>query len=227
MFYGAIHGPRGDAPNGCIWTRQFVTPLTWVRAFLKGSNGELERRFTLDAYLNKGEHITVTTDASPWGLGAVLEIGGVITSYFADAVSEVDKKVLSLAADGSSKDQQALEALVILVALREWAPVWTDRRVQISVRSDNTAALSMVCKMQPHSDQMGIIARELALDIGQSSVAPDECQHIAGIANTAADHLSRMYEPGRAKALPSYLEKVPRHQCSPRLHSWWRSVPPR
>ena len=136
---------------------------------------------------------------------------------------------MGLAADGSSKDQQALEALAMLVALREWAPEWLDKPVVLHVRSDNTAALSMICKMQPHSEQLGIIARELALDLGQSAVPPDECEHVPGICNTAADYLSRLHGPetGSAKVMPPYLKKVPRHQCAPWLYSWWRSVPPR
>ena len=47
-------------------------------------------------------------------------------------------------------------------------------RVQLSVRTDNIAALSMACNMQPHSSQMAIVARELALDIASSSCAPDD-----------------------------------------------------
>ena len=49
MFYGALHSPAGDAPVNCRWTRQIQIPLTWIRAFLNGTSGILDRSFRLDA----------------------------------------------------------------------------------------------------------------------------------------------------------------------------------
>ena len=67
-----------------------------------------------------GCSLRITTDASPWGLGAILEIEGEIVSYLYGQVEDTDKEVLGLSRDGDSSDQQALEALPMLVALREW-----------------------------------------------------------------------------------------------------------
>ena len=75
------------------------------------------------------------------------------TPDVADKIHDTDRIVLSLSDTGESRDQQVLEALALLVALREWTSHWTNRRVQLSVRSDNMAALAMVCRMQPHSEQ--------------------------------------------------------------------------
>ena len=158
------------------------------------------------------------------GLGAVLEIDDKIVSFFADNVQDTDRTVLSLSDTGQSRDQQVLEALALLVALREWAPHWTNRRVQLSARSDNMAALAMVCRMQPHSDQMGIVAREMALDVCQSSISPDECIHIPGLANEAADALSRAFAP-TPPPLPAYLGPELRHMCEERPRTWWRALP--
>ena len=189
MLYGAVHGPASIAPANCCWLHQILVPLTWIQAVLKSVDGELERRFTLEAYLRQGAKLTITTDASPYGLGAVLEQNGQIVSFFASAISPTDRRALALSDEPSSSDQQVLEAFAVLVALREWASYWRDRRVVLSVKSDNIATLTLVCKMQPHSDRMAIIAREIALDVGHSSVAPDDAIHIPGIANTAADAL--------------------------------------
>ena len=82
-----------------------MTPLTWVIAFMNGIDGELERRFTLDAYLRRGNRITITTDASPYGLGAVLEENGKIISFFSSQITDTDRQVLSLGATPSSSDQ--------------------------------------------------------------------------------------------------------------------------
>ena len=93
MFYGAIYSTAGDAPQHCRWTHQISVPHKWIRAFLDGVAGEVERRFLLDAYLRRGERIRITADASPWGLGAVLEVGGKITSFFADEISDADRSI--------------------------------------------------------------------------------------------------------------------------------------
>ena len=227
MFYGAIYHAGGGAPANCRWTQQIIVPLGWIIAFLDGVDGELERRFTLDAYLRRGSRITITTDASPYGLGAVLEENGNIISFFSSQITDTDRQVLSLGATPSSSDQQVLEALALLVALREWTPLWFNRRVLLSVQSDNVATLTLLCKMQPHSDRMGIIARELALDIAKSSVSPDDAVHIPGIANKAADALSRVCQPGKPGTIPSYLDQALQCECSPRPRDWWKSVPHR
>ena len=225
MLYAAIHSPASGAPHNCVWRKQIDIPLAWIRAFLQQTQGQLIREFSLQSFLRRGLKHTITTDASPWGLGAVLEIDNQIVSCIADQIHDTDRKVLSLSDTGEARDQQVLEALALLVALREWASHWTNRRVQLSVRSDNMAALAMVCRMQPHSEQMGIVAREMALDICQSSISPDECSHIPGLANKAADALSRVYAPSPQPPLPAYLGPELRHSCALRLRTWWRALP--
>ena len=93
------------------------------------------------------------------------------------------------------------------------------------MRTDNVAALTTLIKMQPHSNALGIIARELALDVGDSAYMPDEAIHIPGIANKAADVLSRLFVPGPPVPLPPYLKEDMRHICSFRHLTWWRALP--
>ncbi len=45
---------------------------------------------------------------------------------------------------GTNLGQQAWEALAILVAVREWRPVWMHGRVSLAIRSDNVGALTAV-----------------------------------------------------------------------------------
>jgi len=226
MFYAVLYAEPAGAPPNCRWVQQFRIPLAWILAFLAGNRGELERRFTVDAHLRRGPRLTITTDASPYGLGAVLELNGDIVAWFSSDITPGDKQVLSIGDQPNSSDQQVLEALALLVALREWSVHWRDRRVQLSVKSDNVAALTMVCKMQPHSERMAIIARELALDIGMSSVSPDDAVHIPGIANVAADILSRLNQPGKVTPIPAYLTADLRWDCQPRPPGWYRALPP-
>ena len=51
---------------------------------------------------------------------------------------------------------------------------------------------------------MGFIAREVALDIGASAYRPDVAEDIPGVANKAADALSRPRAPD-PPALPPYI----------------------
>ena len=225
MLYGAIHGQPSDAPHNCVWTRQVSVPLCWIRAFLNGTKGTLTHTLTLDAHLRRGQSVIVTTDASPYGLGAVLTIDGKIVSCMADTFNNIDRKVLGLSAELGSMDQQALEALTVLVALREWSDHWKGIRLVLCVRTDNVAALTMVAKMQPHSAQLAIIARELALDIAAAMYTPDVVEHVPGVSNIAADSLSRINDPTKTVPIPSYLRDVPRHECTSRDATWWRALP--
>ena len=134
--------------------------------------------------------------------------------------------MLGLGQEPSSSDQQAVEALAILVALRHWMGWWKERRVQLAIRTDNVAALTLVCRMQPKGTSLGIIARELALDIACSTFAPDDVAHIPGVSNIAADILSRRHAPdGSAKALPYYLKPECETHPATREITWWRSLP--
>ena len=90
----------------------------------------------------------ITTDVSPYGLGAVLEVGDSVTSFFSDRLSRLDCTMLSVGYPPSSDDRQVLEAFAILVALRHWYPQWRDRRVQLAVRTDNVSALQLLCKIE-------------------------------------------------------------------------------
>ena len=94
----------------------------------------------------------------------------------------------------------------------------------LTVRADNLSTLALVAKMQPHSAQLGIIARELALDISSAAYAPDVVEHLPGIANTAADALSRKSDPHKSYRLPHYLEGVPEVSVE-RPPMWWKTGP--
>ena len=47
---------------------------------------------------------------SPFGQVPVLEIDGVITSFFADTLSDSDRRTLALSPEAGSADQQVVEA---------------------------------------------------------------------------------------------------------------------
>jgi len=75
--------------------------------------------------------------------------------------------------------------------------------------------LTLVINMRPKSAAMALIGQELALTIASSTFIPIVSEHIPGIANVAADHLSRWHQPGAPQLLPeglrdAHFRQVPR-----------------
>ena len=181
----------------------------------------------VDRHFRRGVEISITTDASPWGLGGFLEVDGIALEYFAIPVTEMDAKHLGTAFVKDSTGQQAFEALAILVALRVWKYAWTNKRSCIRVASDNMASLAMVCRMQPHSPVLAVVARELALDISDSVYEPQLAEHIPGISNIVADMLSRKFDPEKKYTLPPLLAGCKQIHPEERRPAWWRAIRPR
>ena len=86
------------------------------------------------------------------------------------------------------------------------------------------AALQLICKLQSKSPTLGIISREIALDIADAIYEPQLVSHIPGLANVSADALSRRFVPDRTFTLPTALQHAAEVQADSRLESWWRSI---
>ena len=184
------------------------------------------QEFTVAAYFNKGRRVAIYIDASPYGLGAWLEVDGHPTAYTSDIVQPSVCPTLGIDNTGSAA-QQALEALALLMAVRLWLPDFKTERVCVLVRGDNIASLQMAAKMQPKSKALGIVARELALDLSEASYAIDLVQHVAGVTNGVADVLSRRYQVGKHFVLPTLLQNASETLPPCRDDSWWRTKPVR
>ena len=134
---------------------------------MNGSRGTLGRTYRLSDYLGLGQQSSITTDASPTRMGAWLMTDGAIEEFFSVEVTWIDQEVLDKNA-GGSEGQQLWESLTVLIALHLWAPQWKERRIRLCVRSDNISALTMRIKMKSTGEGMGLIARELALDVAEA-----------------------------------------------------------
>ena len=164
----------------------------------------------------------IVADASPTGLGAFLRIHNVIKEYAFDFITADDERVLKVKKLGS-EGQQVWEGLALLAALRLWRHHWQDKRVSLQVKPDSVSALIMVVKMKTSGVGTSILAREMALDIADALYEPSVCEHIPGIANVIADHLSRMSEQAGAP-LPAQLCHARRRRFEPRDADWWRTL---
>ena len=103
---------------------------------------------------------------------------------------------------GSCKGQQTLESLSMLVCMRTWKRYWVEGRSNITLQGDSMTALYMATKLKASGYGTNIVARELALDLGDAAYRPDSVQHIPGVSNEVPDYLSRLLEPGNTKQPP-------------------------
>ena len=113
------------------------------------------RRLAVDQYARKGDQVRITTDASPYGMGGVIEVNGSIIARFAEPITEDDIRFNDLSRPPTSADQQVLEALAMLLALRLWPRHWQTGRCNLAVRADNMAALRSLPKCSPRPSVSG------------------------------------------------------------------------
>ena len=190
----ASSSPGAGAPAGCIWTRQVRAQVEWFDRCLRAGDGPLRRRFELDAYLRRRPPVHMGFDASPWGLGGWLSVGGAFVSWFACSVTAEDSDILDVEI-GSPRAQQVLEGLSILIGFRLWRQYWTRSRAGFVVEGDNVASLSMLVRLRAESVALNFLAKELALDLSEASFLPEEVKHVPGVTNKLADVLSRRHQP--------------------------------
>ena len=69
-------------------------------------------------FCGRDDTVSITTDASVYGYGAVLMANDKNTSYLFGTYNATDLRMLPLSDTPTSSDQQVLEALAMLVALR-------------------------------------------------------------------------------------------------------------
>ena len=113
------------------------------------------------------------------------------------------------------------------MALRVWKQVWQQRRTVITVRGDSVAMLTVVLKLKPtDAPSLGLIARELALDLAEATFAPEiRAHHLPGVANKLADVLSRRHMPcSSAWSVPSCLLNVPEASTPIRDETFYRTL---
>ena len=226
----------GSAPSNTVWLSQIQHSLKWIAAFLEPKRNPdacwdntagrvgLCRVWPLDAYLNIGTAATLTWDASPFGLGAYYEEDGVILEYFAAPLTEDDEEVFGYKR-GSADGQQTWEALTPLCALRAWKHRWRRRRLRLCSRGDNMASLAMMLSLRAKGAGPSAIAREMALELGDGSYAPDLIEHLPGVMNPEADELSRRLDPAHQPwALPVLFHGVRETVLPRRPLSWYLTM---
>ena len=81
----------------------------------------------------------------------------------------------------------------------------------------------MVVKLKASGYGVGLISREMALDIGEAHYSPQVAAHLPGQANLLADFLSRDVDHV-AHDLPPPLREALRVHLPDRSMEWWRTL---
>ena len=215
---------EGPPELATVGQRQVRHALRWLRLFLTEQRDSLTKKIpTVPRAIEY--MVQIVTDACPWGLGGVLLVNQLPVTWFATEVNGVDERVLGIR-KGDCAGQAALEALALLVGLREWAAHWKEEPTQILARSDSLAALGSLLKVSSSAANLNVIMQELALDISDGTYEVELVGHIPAALNGWADSLSRLWAPPpETKVVPAALLVVPRTEVAARNSTWWRTRP--
>ena len=156
--------------------------------FLKVTKARPTRKLSLKPRSNAA--VTITTDASPEGLGATLVINGQLIDVLHSKVTEADAKDLGFEL-GASSSQGIVEALALVVALDKWGGKLHNFNVELQVQSDSVTALSVARKLSSAGPALNCLGATLAILLEKYGVEQVKLQHIPGVANVVADYLSR------------------------------------
>ncbi|CAK0897560.1 unnamed protein product [Prorocentrum cordatum] len=195
-LYTALHAdsPPG-CPPGCVWVKQISKSLRWFRTFFFLSGGFVERDFDVRCFLRVGVDLEIIIDASPWGLGGILMVSGTCKEHFSSALTVLDEALFSQVR-GSADGQHIWECLAALEALPLWRHVWGQRSLILRIRGGSMTMLSLIVNLRPGAEQLGLIGMEIAMECAQAVFVPVLAKHIPGVADVAADVLSRCPQPG-------------------------------
>ena len=206
--------------------------LRWVRAFLEGTAGAPLVRVVHLRDRKFDGRFKASVDASPWGIGGLLQDGSRVVAKFYDRVTPEDVARLGIVV-GDPAYQTVLEGVAILVAVRVFAPVAAWRAgslASLHVRSDSKGALGAAVKGASTGDpSLNLVGQEIAYDQALGDYRVDVYEHTPGVANIGPDYLSRMFAPGASsRKEPEYLVPVTALAVPERTATWWRTwdLPP-
>ena len=126
--------------------------------------------------------MSIKIDASPWGLGALLLLGGRPKEYFASKLTPEDEQLFGHRV-GDPAGQQTWECLCALVSLLVWTRFWQRSCVVLEVVSDNVSLLTLLFSFKASGEGPAKVAREVALELADLSFAPKILTHPPGVAH--------------------------------------------
>ena len=119
---------------------------------------------------------TITTDASPLGLGGVLAFNGIVVKYFQAPVTPTVALHFGTKY-GEAASQGAMEALALLVALFHWRDSLASH-VTVTLQSDSVVALAMAEKLTGKSPALNRLGAELAYRLEEMGLQSLRAVHV-------------------------------------------------
>ena len=186
-------GVKRRTPDHLVHTKRMALALVWIATFW-GANQVLLTR-TYHVY-DLAKDLVIVTDASPWGVGAVLVhlATGKVMEALESPLIPSDEIELGVKI-GDPAGQGIVELLAIWVALKKWIKYFAHRRRVPLLRADSMAALGAARKYASPTPSMNHLGGELGLMLEIHDVPEPDSAHLPGKLNDAADFLSRYHAP--------------------------------
>ena len=211
--------PKRDSTRkrkGLIFVKQVEKALKWLEALVdvtEQTNAGLQFTF----YHSPDQlHVLMQTDACPYGMGGLLAIHGQVVAFWYDSISPEDLDRFR-ALLGDPTWQTEWEMLAALISLKVFAQWFQSAQgpAQVWLRADNTGTLIAATRLKASSPLLVQLAAEFGLELSAQGLACVWGDHVPGVLNTTADHLSRMTSPDGPSDLPPVLRGA-QHVVAPR-----------
>ncbi len=212
-------------PTHLFFVVRIAQAIAWIRMLLAGvvrdRDGQAFRVQKYTSVATRAQDLVwcIRTDASPFGMGAILFKRGRPVAWIAEDWSEHDLRVLK-ATMGDPAWQAEWELFAVLIAVDTWLPRLHSQAASL-LQTDATAALYDATRMAGRTPAMNALAAELALrfESAQVHMAPE---HVSGTLNFACDALSRL---SKGAKIPAALAGVARVTPRPRLPAFFWAWP--
>ena len=213
QIWGALAAPRQEGRRHLIFKKQIITALYWLMTLADKHVEGLTRKIFADDQNLYG--VTIISDASPWGGGALLWPSWA--SYSADEpasqylqiVWNSNHERLISGKIGLPDFQADWEALMIVIALKTWTSAGT--RGMVTVIGDASGVISGMIAMRARATGINNLIREAALHLAPFGLTL-EGLHVWAEHNTQADELSRLKN---SKSTPSWLQTDTTKKATP------------
>ena len=196
---------------------RFQLARVWFMHLLAKADDLLLR---IEPLVDTPPELCIVTDASPWGVGAVLcmiQDGKLVPWVAMEApVRTEDAEWLGIK-HGEAASQGPLEAWAVLLAVRMWKTKLIG--CAILLKADSTVALAMAAKLSSRSPVVNWVGAELALRLELLQVRKVVGHHLPGAFNTTADDLTNVLQ----KFQPSW--KASKSRSSMEMHAGRVSYP--
>ena len=211
--------------KGLVFVKQIYNAVSWISALVTHGSGTVQL-CKLYRWRPHSPAVLVQTDASPYGLGGTLTIGGSFVAYFADKISDIDCQRFGSTV-GDPAFQSEYELLAVLVAIRVFSTLFLagGEVAQVTIRTDNMAVVHAALRYRSGSPVMVQLTAELCLELESLQLSHVLAQHTPGTMNYVADKLSRLSLDGYT--IPEALLGCKQCAVPPRDDSFYRACWPK